>query len=205
MGLAVERAAVGQRGNPAPARAPGSPASHRPRGRSHVGRIEVEPDDVGGLGSELGNARETPGFAPGEVDPLRPPKAPNVLIADVTEFLGERRRGPAREALRAAAGRAAPGMRRAAAAPVQVLGLPERGTSVRLTERPLAVGPMRSAPCSCAQCMRTLPSATKRRSRFRAPWRTPQECSNQAFDPAIPAMGVSVEPSADPELRIAPD
>jgi hypothetical protein len=63
-----------------------------------VGRLEVEPDDVGGLGGELGVARETPGLAPGEVDPLRPQEAPDVLVADIAEFLGEQRCGPAGEA-----------------------------------------------------------------------------------------------------------
>ena len=63
-----------------------------------VGRIEVEPDDVGGLGGELGVARQALGLAPGEVDPLRAQEAPDMLVADVAEFLGERRRGRAGEA-----------------------------------------------------------------------------------------------------------
>ena len=97
--LAVERAAVGQ-----------LEVALRPLqgldrrllvDREHdrvLGRREVEPDDGGGLGGELGVARQAPGLAPGEVDPLGAQKAPDVLVADVAEFCGEQRRGPTGEA-----------------------------------------------------------------------------------------------------------
>ena len=117
MGLAVERAAIGQ------LEITLRPLERLDRrlliDRKHdrmVGRIEVEPDDVGGLGGELGVAREAPGFAPGEVDPLRPQEAPDVLIADVAELPASN--GAVQRAKPAGGGRSSSArMRRSASAP----------------------------------------------------------------------------------------
>ena len=98
--LAVERAAIGQLEIPLrPLQGLNRRLFIDREEDRMVGRIEVEADDVRSLGGKLGVARETPGFAPGEIDPLRPQKAPDVLVADVAEFLGEQRHGPARQAL----------------------------------------------------------------------------------------------------------
>jgi hypothetical protein len=63
-----------------------------------LGRCQVQADDVGRLGRELGVGRETPGLAPGEVDPLAAQEPPDVLIADVAQGGREQRRGPTGEA-----------------------------------------------------------------------------------------------------------
>jgi hypothetical protein len=52
-------------------------------------RIEVEADDGGGLGRELGVGGEAPRLAPGEIDPLRAQETPDVLVADVAQLPGE--------------------------------------------------------------------------------------------------------------------
>ena len=202
VGLAVERAAIGQ-----------LEIALRPlegldrrllidrEDDRMVGRIEVEADDVGGLGGELGVARETPGFAPGEVDPLRPQKAPDVLVADVAEFLGEQRRGPARRSPRAAAGRAAPGCaerrprRRSSACP-------ERGASASPARRSLAnrtrhrLTTPRAHPTSRA--IARLPQPSPARSTIRA--RSTRRCSvlpertqpvSVARSAAVSAIGVA--------------
>ena len=57
-------------------------------------RRQVEPDDVGGLDGELGIVGEAPGCASRKIDPLRPQKSPDVLVADVAEVSGDQRRGP---------------------------------------------------------------------------------------------------------------
>jgi hypothetical protein len=97
--LAVERAAVGQL--EVALRPFQRPDRGRLIDREHdrvVGRREVQADDVGGFGDQLGVAREAPGLAPGEVDPLRAQEAPDVLIADVAQRSGEQRCAPADEA-----------------------------------------------------------------------------------------------------------
>jgi hypothetical protein len=63
-----------------------------------LGRREVEADDGGGFGGELGVARQAPGLVPGKVDPLGAQKAPDVLVADVAQRRREQRRGPTGEA-----------------------------------------------------------------------------------------------------------
>jgi hypothetical protein len=76
-----------------------------------VRRIQMEPDDVGRLGGELGVGRDAPGLAPGQVDPLAAQKAPHVLVADVAQLLGQQGGCPAGEAIASGLGEPRPGSR----------------------------------------------------------------------------------------------
>lgn len=58
------------------------------------GRCQVEPDDLGGLGRELGVVADAPGFAPGKVDLVCAQKAPDILDMHVAERPGDQRPGP---------------------------------------------------------------------------------------------------------------
>src|SRR4051812_26196420 len=60
-----------------------------------LGRVEVEPNDLGRLGGKFGIVADAPRFAPGQIDLLRPQKAPDILLVHITERRGDQRRGPA--------------------------------------------------------------------------------------------------------------
>ena len=63
-------------------------------------RVQVETDDIGGLGRELGVGRKAPGFTPGKVDALRAQETPDMLIANIAKLPRNERRCPAGETRR---------------------------------------------------------------------------------------------------------
>jgi hypothetical protein len=65
-----------------------------------LGRRQIEPDDVGSLGSKLGIVAFAPGFAPREVNLVSTQEPPDILDIDVAECLGQERPTPAAIALR---------------------------------------------------------------------------------------------------------
>ena len=65
-----------------------------------LGRRQVEPDDVRGLGGKLGIVTFAPGLARSQIDLVGAQKAPDVLHVHVAERLGDQRRRPARMARR---------------------------------------------------------------------------------------------------------
>ena len=67
---------------------------------SALGRIKIEADDLRGLGDEIGIVALAPGLPPVEVDLLGPQEAPDILVADVAQSLGDEPARPAGIALR---------------------------------------------------------------------------------------------------------
>src|SRR5215211_824133 len=67
---------------------------------SALGRIKIEADDLRGLGDEIGVVALAPGLPPVEVDLLGPQEAPDILVADVAQSLGDEPARPAGIALR---------------------------------------------------------------------------------------------------------
>ena len=59
-----------------------------------LGPREVEADDVGGLGGELGVGAQAPVAAPLQVDAVPAQDPPDVLLGDVAERLREQPRSP---------------------------------------------------------------------------------------------------------------
>ena len=74
-----------------------------------LGRCQVEPDHIGGLGDELGIVALAPGLAPGEVDLLPAQEAPDILHIDIAERRSQQRPRPAGIARRRRLDPAAPG------------------------------------------------------------------------------------------------
>ena len=69
--------------------------------RQHDGvlrRVQVEADDLGRLGDELGIVALAPGFTAGQVDLLPAQEAPDVLVRHIAQRPGQQWRRPASEA-----------------------------------------------------------------------------------------------------------
>src|SRR5579864_8896521 len=61
-----------------------------------LGRVEIKPDDLGRLRGKLGVLADAPCLAPGQVDLLRPQKAPDILLVHIAQRRGDQRRSSAR-------------------------------------------------------------------------------------------------------------
>ncbi len=65
-----------------------------------LGRVEVQPDDVGRLGGELGVRADAPAPSPAQADPVAPQGPPYLVRTDVAQVGREERAGPGRVARR---------------------------------------------------------------------------------------------------------